>query len=104
MEEYSKEQEVTPQEVKKRKKSIKRPISSTSVPEVMDIKELSSYLGIGKSKIYAMVRDNKIPTSRIGRQYRFYKALIDKWLQDRVVGGNYDMPLFQNKKEGEKNG
>ena len=40
----------------------------SSVKEVMDIRELSGYLGIGKSKIYALIRARKIPASRIGRQ------------------------------------
>ena len=27
--------------------------------QIMDIKELSEYLGIGKSKIYSLIRDRK---------------------------------------------
>ena len=32
----------------------------------MDIKDLAHYLGIGKSKIYSLIRQRKIPASRIG--------------------------------------
>ncbi len=53
--------------------------------EVMDIKELSEYLGIGKSKIYSLIRQKKIPASRIGRQYRFSKEVIDSWLKERII-------------------
>ncbi|MBI2071107.1 MAG: helix-turn-helix domain-containing protein [Elusimicrobia bacterium] len=72
------------------------------VPEVMDIKELSSYLGIGKSKIYALIRAKKIPASQIGRQYRFYKALIDKWLQEKLITGASEMPLFDQDERDKK--
>jgi len=51
----------------------------------MDIKELSEYLGIGKSKIYSLIRTKKIPASRIGRQYRFSKEIIDSWLKERII-------------------
>ena len=53
--------------------------------EVMDIRGLSEYLCIGKSKIYALIRSRQIPASRIGRQYRFSKEVIDSWLKERLI-------------------
>ena len=53
--------------------------------QIMDIKELSEYLGIGKSKIYSLIKMKKIPASKIGRQYRFSKDIVDNWLRDRIV-------------------
>jgi excisionase family DNA binding protein len=51
----------------------------------MDIKELSEYLGIGKSKIYSLIRMKKIPASKIGRQYRFSKDIVDCWFRDKII-------------------
>ena len=69
--------------------------------EVMDIIELSKYLGIGKSKIYSLIRQKKIPASRIGRQYRFSKSVIDQWLQERLITLKEEdqIPLFKSKPE-----
>jgi excisionase family DNA binding protein len=53
----------------------------------MDIATLSQYLGMGHSKIYAMIRDKKIPAARIGRQYRFSKSEIDAWLKSKLITG-----------------
>ena len=53
--------------------------------DVMSIKELSEYLGIGKSKIYNLIRQNKIPASKIGRQYRFSKEVITSWLKEKII-------------------
>lgn len=53
--------------------------------DVMNIKELSEYLGIGKSKIYNLIRQKKIPASKIGRQYRFSKEVIDSWLKEKII-------------------
>ena len=53
--------------------------------QIMDIKELSQYLGIGKSKIYSLIKNKKIPASKIGRQYRFSKDIIDNWLKETIV-------------------
>jgi excisionase family DNA binding protein len=67
--------------------------------EVMDIKDLADYLGIGKSKIYSLIRLRKIPASRIGRQYRFSKEVIDSWLREKLITAPQEshMPLFDKK-------
>lgn len=69
--------------------------------EVMDVKELSKYLGIGKSKIYQLIREKKIPASKIGRQYRFSKSVIDSWLKENLITREelqYSLDkLFKNK-------
>ncbi|MCL2145226.1 MAG: helix-turn-helix domain-containing protein [Endomicrobia bacterium] len=58
---------------------------NTNNKQIMDIKELSEYLGIGKSKIYSLIRMKKIPASKIGRQYRFSKDVVDSWLRDKII-------------------
>ena len=69
---------------KKKRKSTKRPMTGP-VPDVMDIKTLAHYLGLGRSKIYGLIRMKRIPASRIGRQYRFSKELVDAWLRERLI-------------------
>ncbi len=59
--------------------------SSHLVKEIMDVKELSQYLGIGKSKIYQLIKQKKIPASKIGRQYRFSKSVIESWLKENLI-------------------
>ena len=68
----------------KKRKTVRRPMTGP-VPEVMDIKTLARYLGLGRSKIYGLIRMKKIPASRIGRQYRFSKELVDAWLKERLI-------------------
>ena len=53
--------------------------------QIMDIKEVSEYLGIGKSKIYNLIKMKKIPAYKIGRQYRFSKEIVDGWLKDKII-------------------
>ena len=71
------------------------------VKDVMSIKELSEYLGIGKSKIYNLIRQNKIPALKIGRQYRFSKDVIDNWLKEKIITipEAPQMGLFDKEKE-----
>lgn len=52
---------------------------------VMDISEISVYLGIGKTKIHQLIKARKIPASKIGKQYRFLKSVIDEWLKKAII-------------------
>ena len=72
-------------EKRKVKSSPTAPPLPKPIREVMHIKDLASYLGMGKSKIYALIRMKKIPASRIGRQYRFSKDVIDQWLKEKLI-------------------
>jgi excisionase family DNA binding protein len=69
--------------------------------QIMDIQELSEYLGIGKSKIYSLIRHKKIPASKIGRQYRFSKDVIDNWLKEKIITKKEEpsLPLFANREK-----
>lgn len=76
-------------------------ISGTTPKEIMDVKELADYLGIGKSKIYSLIRNKKIPASKIGRQYRFSKTVIDSWLKEKIIteGHQFQPDLFGKKEK-----
>lgn len=83
-------------------KSAKRRKKSAQVHlprEVMDIKSLAFYLGMGKSKIYALIRQKKIPASRIGRQYRFSKDIIDQWLKEKLITQKEELQMSLFKPE-----
>ena len=85
--------------MKQKRKAPKKPFLG-EVPEVMDIKTLAQYLGLGRSKIYGLIRQKKIPASRIGRQYRFSKPLVDAWLRERLITPQPEqqIPLFKPNK------
>jgi len=49
---------------------------------IMTLEETAKYLKIGKSTLYKMAREGKIPAVKIANQWRFRKEDIDKWLQE----------------------
>ncbi|MBI5630868.1 MAG: helix-turn-helix domain-containing protein [Elusimicrobia bacterium] len=85
--------------MKRKRKAAKR-VFIGDVPEVMDIKALAQYLAMGRSKIYGLIRQKRIPASRIGRQYRFSKPLVDAWLKERLIMKPEEpqIPLFKGQK------
>ena len=55
--------------------------------ELMTVKEVASYLRVTERTIYRILRRGSIPATKVGCQWRFDRAFIDKWLHRSSVGG-----------------
>ncbi|MGB8707391.1 MAG: helix-turn-helix domain-containing protein [Dehalococcoidia bacterium] len=47
---------------------------------LMTTPELAEYLRISRASVYRLVRQRQIPVSKVGRQLRFRKDIVDVWL------------------------
>ncbi len=56
---------------------------------VMILSEVAEYLKFSEKTILKMAKENRIPCTRIGNQWRFYRPLLDKWL---VSGIDFSTP------------
>ncbi|PTX47839.1 excisionase family DNA binding protein [Melghirimyces profundicolus] len=54
--------------------------------EVMNIEEAAQYLSISERTLYKMVKENRIPARKVGRQWRFHKDALDSWLKGEEKG------------------
>ncbi len=52
----------------------------------MTVKELSDYLKLDRMTIYKMLKEETIPASRIGHQWRFFREDIDAWIRSHRIG------------------
>jgi len=52
---------------------------------LLNIKEVSKYLGIPKGSLYKLVWQRRIPFVKIGKALRFDKEKIDKWIEKNTV-------------------
>ena len=50
---------------------------------VMTIEDLAVYLKLSKSTLYKLCQEGKVPGQKVGRHWRFHKAVIDRWLGDQ---------------------
>ena len=56
------------------------PIPRENKHEVMTTTEVAKYLRISTESVYRLVRRKEIPVTRIGRQLRFRRGTLEKWL------------------------
>ena len=54
--------------------------------ELMTLEEVAAYLRVTKKTIYRLLKQGKIPATKVSHQWRFEKARIDKWLHQNSVG------------------
>lgn len=54
----------------------------------MTVRELSEYLKLDRMTIYKMLKEEQIPASHIGHQWRFIREDIDAWIRSKSVGPN----------------
>jgi len=58
------------------------------LPDLMTVKELQNYLGIGKDKAYALVKSKSFPAMKIGGRYYIIKTDFVVWL-GKQLGRRY---------------
>ncbi len=46
----------------------------------LTLEQIAEYLQMSTSSIYKMAQAGKIPSYKVGRQWRFKKEEIDKWV------------------------
>jgi len=49
--------------------------------QVLTLQECSLYLKIAESTIYVLARSGKLPCQKVGRNWRFSKDALDRWLK-----------------------
>ncbi|HVX51828.1 MAG TPA: helix-turn-helix domain-containing protein [Chitinophagaceae bacterium] len=62
--------------------------------EMMSVKQVAKFLALDINVVYAKCYNNEIPYLKIGRQYRFEKAEILKWMKEQPGGEGYSVDSF----------
>ncbi|RMF86900.1 MAG: DNA-binding protein [Nitrospinota bacterium] len=55
--------------------------------EIMDAREVAAYLGYTPRTIYKLIKEEGLPAIRIRGHFRFKKAHVDQWLEERLDTG-----------------
>lgn len=52
--------------------------------DILTLDELSAYLKIPKGTLYKLCENGSLPTFKVGKQLRFRKGDIEKWIATRT--------------------
>ena len=52
--------------------------------EILTIEEVASYLRLKPQTIYKWAQEERIPAAKLGKEWRFRRSIIDRWLDDQM--------------------
>src|SRR3989304_2401053 len=58
-------------------------MSAESTSNIFTVGEVAAYLKLPISTVYRLAERREIPGHKVGRQWRFQRAVIDEWLRKR---------------------
>ena len=53
------------------------------IPEIVNIRQASQYLGVSPDTLYKYVNEQKIPAFKLGNRWRFRKLSLDRWMREQ---------------------
>ncbi len=54
--------------------------------EIMTLEEVAAYLRLKPQTIYKWAQEKRIPAAKLGKEWRFRRSIIDRWLDERMLG------------------
>ena len=57
----------------------KRPKNQPVEKKWLSLEEASGHLGMGKTVLYSMARDGRIPANKVGKKWTFEREQLDAW-------------------------
>ena len=54
--------------------------------EIMTLEEVAQYLRLTPQTIYKWAQEQRIPAAKLGKEWRFRRSVIDRWLDDQMLG------------------
>jgi putative molybdopterin biosynthesis protein len=55
--------------------------------EMMNTKEVAQYLGIHEKQVYALIKEKRIPATRVTGKWVFPRRMIDEWIETHAREG-----------------
>ena len=60
--------------------------NGVSNSQVMTLREVAGYLGLHVMTVYKLTRGGRIPSAKIGGQWRFKRNVLEEWLEAQMRG------------------
>jgi excisionase family DNA binding protein len=54
--------------------------------EIMTLEEVAHYLRLKPQTIYRWAADKRIPAVKLGKEWRFRRSVLDRWLDEQLLG------------------
>jgi excisionase family DNA binding protein len=56
--------------------------------EILTIEEVAAYLRLTPQTIYKWAQEKRIPAAKLGKEWRFRKSIIDRWVDEQILSSD----------------
>lgn len=62
-------------------------VSEQNTPdhEILTLEEVARYLRLKPQTIYRWAQERRIPAVKLGKEWRFRKTILDRWLNEQML-------------------
>jgi len=53
--------------------------------EILTLEEVALYLRLKPQTIYKWAQEKRIPAVKLGKEWRFRKSILDRWLDEQIL-------------------
>ena len=53
--------------------------------EILTLEEVALYLRLKPQTIYKWAQEKRIPAVKLGKEWRFRKSILDRWLDEQML-------------------
>ena len=54
--------------------------------EILTLEEVAHYLRLKPQTLYKWAQEQRIPAVKLGKEWRFRKSILDRWLDEQILG------------------
>jgi len=54
--------------------------------EILTLEEVALYLRLKPQTIYRWAQEKRIPAVKLGKEWRFRKSKLDRWIDEQIEG------------------
>ena len=54
--------------------------------EILTLEEVAHYLRLKPQTIYKWANERRIPAVKLGKEWRFRRSILDRWLDGQMLG------------------
>jgi len=70
--------------------------------EILTLEEVAHYLRLKPQTIYMWAQERRIPALKLGKEWRFRKSILDRWLDQQMLSEDSGFSHLRVPEDGER--
>ena len=70
--------------------------------DILTLEEVALYLRLKPQTIYRWAQERRIPAVKLGKEWRFRKSILDRWLDEQMLSEDSGFSHLREPEDGER--